>query len=795
MNLNVNFVKTRYFFIFFIAVQSLIAVQKVKADVEFRNGKQLKVNMPDKESEVVKTAFGIFQKDYTRVFKSEVILSKSKVDLFVGTLGNGSIAEKLSSKKEFNELRQKHEGFLIKVKNKKLIVLGSDKRGTAYGLLELSRMMGVSPWEWWADSPVEKREKLHFTDGFRLEQSPSVKHRGIFINDEDWGMMPWSSMNFEPSDVKGRIGPKTHAKIFELLLRLRANTFWPAMHDCSEAFFLTPGNREIADKYGIYIGTSHCEPMLRNTNAEWKLAGKGEYDFVNNRINVLKFWEERTRELAGSDNIYTLGIRGVHDGPMQGAKTLREQKIALDDILKSQRKMIAEIVNPDVEKVSQVFIPYKEVLDVYKMGLKVPDDVTLMWTDDNYGYIRHFPDSVERARKGGHGVYNHLSYWGRPHDYLWLATTHPALVYTQMKLAYDKGVRDMWIINVGDLKPAEYLIELNMDMAWDINAIENNINGLDRHLKQWLSREFGEKYAAELLRIMNEYYRLAYIRKPEFMGNTRTEERDPAWKEVKDLPWSEAQIHERITQYQAIENKVQEISNTIPAEKRDAWFQLIEYPVRAAAAMNYKHLYGQLARHGKAEWEKSDAAYEEIIKLTHQYNSLADGKWRLMLDFRPRRLAVFDRAPRIAVNQPIVSTEKCLYLWNGADYDKFMGEKPVLHGLGYERKAVTVSPNTTLVYNFELAATDSLKIIVALAPNHPVDGKNLRYSISVNDEKAQIIDYQTRGRSEEWKENVLTNQAIRTTIHKIQKSGKHKMKITALDEGVVVDQVRIFGDK
>ncbi len=784
--------KEIYYVVFLIAVNFFI-IQNLIAEVEFRNGKQLKVNMSDKESEVVKTAFEIFQRDFSRVFQSEIILSKSKADVIVGTLGLKSKAEKLAGKTEIKELKSKREGFLIIVKNKFLIVLGSDKRGTAYGLLELSRMMGVSPWEWWADSPVETKERLYFSNGFRLSQAPSVKHRGIFINDEDWGMMPWSSMNFEPSEVKGRIGPKTHAKIFELLLRLRANTFWPAMHDCSEAFYLTPGNREIADKYGIYIGTSHCEPMLRNTNAEWKIAGTGIYDFVNNRSNILKFWEERTRELAGSDNIYTLGIRGVHDSKMLGANTLQEQKDALDLVIAAQRKMIADIVNPDVTKVSQVFIPYKEVLDVYKIGLKVPEDVTLMWTDDNYGYIRHFPDSVERTRKGGNGVYNHVSYWGRPHDYLWLASNHPALVYTQMKLAYDKGAHDMWILNVGDIKPAEYLTELFMDMAWDINAIENNIDGLDRHLKLWLEREFGKNYADELLSIMNEYYRLAYIRKPEFMGNTRTEESNPAWKEVKDLPWSEAEIRERITQYNVIDKKVQEISKTIPAEKRDAWFQLVEYPVSAAANMNYKHLYAQLARHGKTEWEKSENAYDEIVRLTEQYNSLANGKWRLMMDFRPRRLAVFDRAPRLISATQLISNSEYLKKWNGADYDQFFGVKPVLHGLGYERKAVSVSPNTTLIYNFESAETDSLKIIVALAPNQPVDGKNLRFAISLNNEKPQIVDYQTQGRSEEWKENVLRNQTLKTTLHRVKNSGKQTLKITALDEGVVLDQIKIVG--
>lgn len=764
----------------------------VHAGFSFRKGQKLNVLIQKEEQQVVKTALEILAKDHAHVFGAGLEQNGKKSNVFVGTLGLKSAAEKLAGKKDAETLSKMREGFLIRVSADKLIVLGSDKRGTAYGILELSRLMGVSPWEWWADSPAEPKNELTLQNDFRVLQAPSVKHRGIFINDEDWGLMPWSSMTYEPSDIKGRIGPKTHERIFELLLRLRANTFWPAMHDCSVAFYLTPGNKEMADKYGIIIGTSHCEPMMRNTNAEWKTGGTGEYDVVNNRSNVLKFWEERTREVAGSDNIYTLGIRGVHDGKMQGANTLQEQKDAIGMVLDEQRKMIKRLVNPNVEKVPQVFIPYKEVLDVYNMGLKLPDDVTIMWTDDNYGYIRHFPDSAEQARKGGNGIYTHVSYWGRPHDYLWLATTHPALIYTQMKLAYDKGAKDIWILNVGDIKPAEYLTELFLDMAWDIAGIEGNREGLDAHLLRWLTREFGAKPAAEMLPVMNEYYRLAYIRKPEFMGNTRTEEKDPAYKIVSDLPWSLETIRQRLAAYKAIVAKTQEIAGNIPHEKRDAWFQLVEYPVKASAAMNVKHLQAQLARHGMGEWATSDAAHDEIVALTQHYNTLANSKWRLMMDYRPRRLAVFDRVAQTKATNELVRDKKPMYTFNGEEYSGLIGQKPVAHGLGYERKAVSLAPNTTLQYQFETAGNDSIQITVALVPNHSVNGKHIRYAIAIDNEQPRVVEYRTFDRSEEWKVNVLTNQAIRTTVHRPKTAGKHVIKITAVDEGVMVDQVRVF---
>lgn len=779
---------------FLISVSFLITVPNyLFADLVFRTQSQISVVVAASENMVVKTALTIFSKDFKAVFGGQVIQGTTG-QMFVGTLGNNSIAERTIDAKLIQRLKQHAEAYVIQVKNDKIYILGSDKRGTAYGILEISRKIGVSPWEWWADTTVEKKTTFTLANGFNEFKYPSVAHRGIFLNDEDFGLNPWSYLTHEPSDVKGQIGPKTHARIFELLLRLRANLFWPAMHECSTAFYLTQGNREMADKYGIILGASHCEPMMRNTNAEWKVAGNGNYDWVHNRDNVLKFWEERVVELKNADNVYTIGIRGVHDGKMQGANTLQEQHDALVGIFKDQREMIAKNLNPKVDQVPQVFIPYKEVLDVYNMGLDVPEDVTLMWTDDNYGYIRHFPNEKERARKGGNGVYYHISYWGRPHDYLWLATNHPAQIYTQMKMAYDKGAKDMWVLNVGDIKPGEYLTELFLDMAWDINAIANNKEGLDLHLQSWLTREFGAKNAASLLDIMNEYYRLAYIRKPEFMGNTRTEETDPKYKVVSDLNWSVEEVKKRIQDYQKIADKVVQLSKAIPKAKQDAWFELIEYPVRGAAEMNKKHLYGQLARHGQAEWKASDDAFTAIEALTQKYNRLANGKWNKMMNDQPRKLAAFDKIPHVKAETSFPNPPKPVLVKNGIDYVKFDGEKPISHGLGYQRGAITLKKNNSVEYTFN-SSTDSVQIEIALAPNHPAEGKKIRYEISVDGATPKIVEFQSYDRNEEWKKNVTTNQALRKSSYRLVKSksgNSNKLKIKALDEGVIVDQIKFY---
>ena len=495
---------------------------------------------------VVKKVAELFVSDIENVTGQKLKLAdewkKGRTVVIVGTIEKNQAIRQLASngKIDISPLEGAWERYLIQTVNhpfpgvdKALIVAGSDRRGASYGLFSLSEMAGVSPWYWWADVPVKKHKTLYVDAPTTVSKTPSVKYRGVFLNDEDWGLMPWSNKTYEPSDVKGEIGPRTNERIFELLLRLRANTYWPAMHECTLPFFLTKGNREAAKKYGIFMGASHCEPMACNAAGEWKIRGKGAYDYVNNSPAVYQFWENRVKEVAGQEILYTLGMRGVHDGKMQGAKTVEEQKAVLNRVFVDQRGLLEKYVNKDVTQVPQVFIPYKEVLDIYHAGLQVPEDVTLMWCDDNYGYIRHFPTAEERARKGGNGVYYHVSYWGRPHDHLWLSTMSPSLIYQQMKQAYDQGIQKMWILNVGDIKPAEYQIELFMDMAWNLDKVSSE--GVTAHLKHWLERELGTSCAKTILPVMQEHYRLAHIRKPEFMGNTREEEKNPVYRVVKDL--------------------------------------------------------------------------------------------------------------------------------------------------------------------------------------------------------------------------------------------------------------------
>jgi len=783
--------------------QSETSKQGLKSgeEVLFRPGLTVRINVDPTEAAVLKTALSLLQKDVRAVFDAELQPENGakEATIIAGTLGRNEAIDRLvrSGNITVSGIRGKWESFILKTivdqGKKKLLIIGSDSRGTAYGLMELSRLLGVSPWEWWADATPEKRAFFAFPKAL-LSRSPSVQYRGIFLNDEDWGLMPWSSKTYEPGlatvgKTKGAIGPKSYAKIFELLLRLRANTIWPAMHEVTVPFYFSKGNKEMADQYGIVVGTSHCEPLMRNSATEWDIAGKGDYNYKSNKDAILSYWTERLKELKGSENIYTIGLRGKHDGMMQGVKGLKEHQEVLARVIKDQRDLLATYVNKDLTKVPQVFIPYKEVLDVYNNGLQVPDDVTLIWCDDNYGYLTHFPDENERKRSGGNGIYYHLSYWGRPHDYLWLGTVSPALLAQQMQLAYEKGARKQWIVNVGDIKPTEYQMELFLDMAWDIDDVRRK--GSSGHLGNWLEREFGKVNAAQLLKVMQEHYRLAFIRKPEFMGNSRTEEKDPKYKMVSDLPWTEREIRKRLSDYGKLEDQIGAISVKIPLSKRDAFFQLLEYPVSAAAEMNKKLLYAQLARHGKADWELSERAFELIRELTARYNTMNNGKWKGIMNDKPRDLAVFQQLPKDTAGAEMIADEQPLQIQDGVAYKSFSGTEPLRHGLGYQNGAVSLSPAGTLSYEFAVSPGDRIRIDLAFIPSHPVSGKQLRCKVTIDGKKEQLLNIYTEGRTEEWKKNVLTNRTVRSILEKVS-GHKISVEVSTLDEGMILDQIMIY---
>ena len=584
------------------------------------------------------------------------LLQTHDTAIIVGTLGTKHIDALVTSGKiDSTKVAGKWETFAIQrvarpFENiqEALVIFGSDRRGTAYGLLELSRMIGVSPWVWWADVTPEKKDviSLHIND--TIYGPPSVKYRGIFLNDEDWGLQPWAANTFEPE--VGDMGPKTYAKIFELLLRLRANTIWPAMHSSTKPFYSFEKNKVVADDYGIVIGTSHAEPMLCNINREWDHGTMGEYRYDTNKKTINQLFEKRVSEASLYENIYTTGMRGEHDSPMiVGEDDTAAQVKLLEEVIMNQRDILKEQTKKSPTKIPQAFVPYKEVLGYYKNGLRLPEDITLVWTDDNYGYIRQLSNPEEQKRSGGAGVYYHTSYWGRPHDYLWLNSTHPVLLWEEMSKAYQFGSKNLWILNNGDIKPHEYNTELFLDMGWDMNQFQSSTS-VENHIFQWASREFGKQFSETITGFMLDYHHLAFMRRPEFMAWSQVEPVTKAGPtELTQFQYGD-EVNRRIAAYQKLIDNVEELYPKIPEHQKDAFYQLVYYPIVAAANHNHKWLYAYknrfVADQGRASADfyskKSMEAHGRIQKETEYYNQeMQQGKWKGIMNSAPRNLPVF----------------------------------------------------------------------------------------------------------------------------------------------------------
>ena len=667
------------------------------------------------------------------------------------------------------------DGFRLSVKNGQILVEGHNGRGTAYGLLELSRMAGVSPWVWWGDVVPEKRVRLVFNETFHYEHTPSVAFRGIFINDEDWSLRRWSVDN---------MGPQTYKRLFELMLRLRANTLWPAMHEGTPGFFTVKGNKEMADSFGIVIGTSHCEPLLRNNVAEWNHVQRGSYNYITNREQVQQYWIERLKEVKGSEEFFTIGMRGIHDGSMEGVKTKEEKLNGLQQVIDDQRELLRKYYNSDLEKVPQVFIPYKEVLEIMESGLRVPDDVTLMWCDDNYGYLTRLPDTEQQQRKGGGGVYYHLSYWGRPHDYLWLTTTQPGLIYHEMKTAYDHNCRKLWIVNVHDPKVAAYDLELFLDMAWDMTHLSPLT--INQHLERWLCTQFGGEAGKLLFPAMKEFYRLCGIRKPEFMGWTQVEldkKKYPNGKSrVADIGLTRHEAAERLEAFGRLKAIVDKCRLLVRPELSDAYEAHVAYPICAAAAMTRKIVSDSATSH---------LAYEEIAALTRRYQMLANGKWKGLMDAAPRQLPVFeDVCGRLSDDEAFHGIVR-----NACDYTPSpLTSHPsplIIPMLGHSMQAVSLPKGGITTYRFNVEEARNYTVRTALIPTHPNDNGDLRFSVSIDNQEPVIYSLKEPFRSERWKLNVLNGQTVRDTKKHLSK-GSHTLTIRALDDHVVMDQIIIF---
>ncbi len=563
----------------------------------------------------------------------------------VGTIGKNEIIDRLirEGKIDATAIAGKWESFMIQVVPKPLpgvesalVICGSDKRGTIYGIYDLSEQMGVSPWYFWADVPPTHHDELFVKAGKFVQGPPSVKYRGIFLNDEAPDLSNWiqEKLGTVPTGTNPPVPPgvanynrQFYTNLFELILRLKGNYLWPAMWN--NAFNEDDTNNPVlADEYGIVMGNSHQEPMLR-AQKEWDRRYQktiGSWNYAKHPDVVSNFWREGIARNKNYESIITIGLRGANDTPMApgGPET---NMALLEKIVDVQRKIVADEVNPDVTKVPQLWCLYKEVLDFYNAGMRAPDDVTLLWAEDNWGNVRRLPTAEERQRSGGAGVYYHFDYHGSPRNYQWLNTSPIAKVWDQMSLAKQYGADRIWIVNVGHFKGYEFPLEYFMNLAWDTGRWTND--NLDEFTRLWAAREFGPEHAADIADIISKYTKYNGRRKPEMLA--------PGTYSL--VNYSEAE--NVVADFKAIADRAEEIYQQLPADRRDAFYELVLFPTRASALLNELYLAAGknelYARQGRASANDYATETRQLFQtdtnlMAYFNHTFANGKWDHFMD-------------------------------------------------------------------------------------------------------------------------------------------------------------------
>lgn len=554
--------------------------------------------------------------------------------LLVGTIGQSGLIDSLVANGQLavDDIKDRWEAFVVASltlpdNRRALVIAGSDRRGTAYGMTSLSRAIGVSPWYWWADVTPRRQECLYVQPGRFTMPGPSVQYRGIFINDERFGgWARWVEQTFDTETHQ--VGPKVYKRVFELLLRLRANYLWPAMHPGTQAFNADPENARLADDYAIVMGSSHCEQMLRNNEGEWKAVGTyGDFNYITNRKTMQDYWETRVKTNGCYENTYTLGLRGIHDYPMEGANSTEQRVALMQQALDDQRDMLRRNISRPLEEIPQILCTYEEVLEAYHAGLKVPDDVIMLWSDDKQGYTRNLCNPDEMHRSGGAGIYYHLSYHGDPASWIWLSPLSPAFISNELTKAYQYGARKVWVFNVGDIKPAEKEISFAMDLAWDIESWAPE--RAHTYIKEWATETFGAEYAEEIADIQAAYYRLMASGKDAH---------------VWFVEYPESEIYARLQAWQDIADRAEALALHIPASLQDAFFELVWYPVRGAQMLNEYQLMSRLSmRHATLGDERAlqegarvPVLYDSLNNWTSRYNNeVQQGKWAHFFSWVP----------------------------------------------------------------------------------------------------------------------------------------------------------------
>ncbi len=787
----------------------------------------------ESECSLVKKLAALLQQDIESVTGKKIPISSfenktGKNNILLGTITNATSIKKLTAANKFSvtSMQNKWEAYQIKMVDKNLVIAGSDRRGVAYGVFELSKQMGVSPWYWWADVPVKKHTTIYIDANANMQDAPKVKYRGIFINDEAPALSSWSKEKF------GGFNHLFYEKVFELLLRLKSNYIWPAMW--GNAFYDDDSlNIKVADEYGIVIGTSHHEPLMR-AHDEWRRYGSGLWNYDSNATALHSFWK-KGMERATNEKIVTVGMRGDGDEPMsrETATTL------LENIVKDQRGIIEEVTRKDASETPQLWALYKEVQDYYDKGMRVPDDVTLLLCDDNWGNLRKLPKPDAKPRNGGYGIYYHFDYVGGPRNYKWLNTNPLPRIWEQMHLAYEYNARQIWIVNVGDIKPMEFPISFFLDYAWNPEKID--AEDLKKYSEQWAAEIFGKDYAKEIADLLTKYSKYNGRRKPELLDANTYSLKNKEWDHI-------------VREYNELLTQANQINNKIPPEYKDAFFQLALHPIKASANLNEMYFNVALNKEAFANtWGETNMYADKVRELykndsliTNEYHQLNNGKWNHMMSqthigytywqqpnkqkmpevkYVTAESNVNRRKNEQDVRRSIIPKEVSGNVFYQEEisgvsieanhYTKAINSNgitwKVLPDHGRTGSALTPFPVTAAIqtpgpnsphvtYDFYTYSSGEFILNAYFSPtlNFHNTEEGLQYAVSIDNETPQIISINKEDKnsiSGIWNKWVSENIIIKSSKHNIQEPGKHSIKYWMVNPGVVLQKIVLdFGD-
>lgn len=810
-------------------------------------GKTIPIYLSQKDYSGVLKVAKIFQEDIERVTDVKPVLIKDKIPsegtaIIIGTIGKSELIDRLivDNKLDVSSIEGKWETFLIEtIKNpfegvdEVLVIVGSDKRGTIYGMFDVSYEMGVSTLYFWADVPVKKKESVFITRGTHSKGTPKVKYRGVFINDEAPALTSWVYPKF------GGFNSKFYSHVFELILRMKGNYLWPAMWPPRAFYADDPQNGILADELGIVMGTSHHEPLAR-AHAEWKTPfAKGHWNYVTNTEELEEFWTGGMQRAKNWESLITVGMRGDGDEAMS-EETSTE---LLENVVKAQRKIIADVTGKPAEETPQMWALYKEVQDYYDKGMQVPDDVTLLLCDDNWGNIRKLPALDAKPRKGGYGIYYHFDYVGGPRNYKWVNTSQIERVWEQMNLAYEHNVDKIWIVNVGDIKPMEFPIEFFLDFAWNPN--QWNADNLQDYYVEWAEKQFGSEHANEIADLLRKYTKYNARRKPELLNTPK---------------YSLTSFNESdriVDEFNTLAQQTIDLKEKLPNKYLDAFYHLVEHPIIACANLNELYITAEKNKYYAEKGNPIANEYAQKVKdlylkdslITKFYHEeLAGGKWdgimsQTHIGYTYWQQPEFNNIPKIfkvevlenyeavtieetltsnQINKVDIPSEANGFLENNGyisiDANNFSNKTEpepfqwkVVENLGREGSSVISLPikkgrvelkenSPKLSYKVHFKNTGSVKVHAYFSPTINYSTREgMYFGLSFDNEKSILVNYDSdslifnyNGKvPSNWHNNVADNIKIITTEFNIEKSGNYTLNYFRVDEGLVLQKIVI----